>query len=169
MKLLLDDPDGYRQMLSSILWLAVYDACSKPVQRVTGRKWYRPTDHASSAIRFIFEEGSGSYFPKYIECLGMDAEAFRQKLVRTMYAQESLQHLPFGGLPDGAQKNFRFNHTYWLTEPHQKGDLYAALEQNRRNLEPSVVAHLDSFFGSDDGDQGATEDYSQGGLLTRPV
>lgn len=159
MKLLLDDTEGYRQLIFSVLWLAVYDACGAPVKRTPRGKWYRPTDHATDAIRFFFEEDS--YFAKYIECLGMEAEAFRNKLVRTMYSKEVMRHLPYGGLPENAQKNFRFNHTFWLTEQNQKGELYVALEQNRHNLGPGAIAHLDAFFGSNNSDQGTTaEDFS---------
>lgn len=155
MKLLADDTEHYRQLLASLLWLAIHDACQAPLKAPGKSNVYRPTDHALDAIRFIFNDKGGSYFNKYIECLGMEADAFRQKLIRTMYTQEYLQELPYGGLPVNAHKSFRFNHTYWLThESPQKGELNAVLRKNRRHLSPSIAASHDLPLGSDDVDQG---------------
>lgn len=120
MKIIPDSDDGYRQLIASIIWLSVYDSCSAPVRTTSKAKWYRPTAHAQSAIAFLFGDNCLSSFERYIECLEMDAESFRNKLLRAMYAQEGLRHLPYAGLPDNAAKSFRFNHTHWLV--NEKGE-----------------------------------------------
>lgn len=148
-----DDLDHLRNLLSSIIWLAVHDACTSPIKASERGRGQRPTDHAIDAIRFLFNQDNRSYFTKYAECLDMEADAFRSKLLRTMYAEDSLDHLPYGGLPKSAQKSFRFNHSYWLTqESPQKGELNAVIQQNRRHLDPGILASLNASFATGDGD-----------------
>lgn len=122
MKMFNDDIQGYRRLLTSVIWLAAYDACTEPVR--IGPKGFaaRPSNEAASAIRFIFDDYESSYFEKYLHCLNMDVGSFRHKMLETMYHRANLRPLPFGGLPKNAQRNFKFNHTHWLT--YGQGDMY---------------------------------------------
>ena len=109
-----DEISGYRKLLSAVVWLAVYDACSQPTKPSKKNK-QSPTDNASSAIRFIFEDNDRFFFKQYMRCLDMDPEAFRNRLVGLMYGGGSLENPPFNSLPHNARKSFCFNHTHWLT------------------------------------------------------
>jgi len=109
-----DDISGYRKLLSAVLWLAVYDACTQPPKPNRENKRF-PTDNANSAIRFLFEDNDRFFFKQYMRCLDMDPEAFRGRLVGLMYGDGSLEDPPFNSLPHNARKSFCFNHTHWLT------------------------------------------------------
>lgn len=141
-----DDTAGYKRLIASVIWLAISDSCVAPVKRISKNNRYFPQDKAFSAVRFLFEDNMGSYYRKYIECLGLDPETFRNKILRLMYAQKEFDDLPKHGLPLHARKNFRFNHTYWLTKQLNKGKLHAAFKQNRRNLTPSILEHLNDIL-----------------------
>lgn len=109
-----DEIAGYRRLLSSVIWLAVYDACSQP-SKPNRLQQQSPTDVASSAIRFIFDDHDRYFFKKYMRCLDIDPDSFRKRLVGLMYGKESLGETPFNNLPHNARKSFRFNHSHWLS------------------------------------------------------
>lgn len=111
MKLYLDNISGYRNLLSSIIFLAVHDACEEPVNRKKPSKQF-PSDDASSAIEFIFGDNR-PYFETYMLCLDIDVTAFRSKLMSVMYSDDLGVNL-YMVLPHNAKKSFRFNHSYWL-------------------------------------------------------
>lgn len=121
-----DEIDGYRKLLSSVVWLAVYDACSAPVHSTKAGK-PSPCEEARSAVRFLFSSDR-PYFNEYMQCLGMDVQTFRSKLLLAMYDDESSNEAPFERLPYNAKKSFRFNHSYWLRYTKQSADNTRASE-----------------------------------------
>lgn len=134
-----DEIDGYRKLLSSVLWLAVYDACSAPV-KATKAERTSPCEEARSAVRFLFSSDR-PYFNEYMQCLGMDVQTFRSKLLLAMYDDTNSDEAPFERLPHNAKKSFRFNHSYWLKYTKQCADPLSAkdwkYQDNTQIKEPS--------------------------------
>ena len=106
-----DQTQACRNLLATVIQLAVADACSHPLRR---RKGEEPdlshiTTSALTAMRFLFNEDL-SGLNEYATWLDFDPGQFRRKLQDTMYNE-------FAGLVNGFSEDqrtsFCFNYTVW--------------------------------------------------------
>jgi len=94
-----------RNLLASVVQLAVTDACSQPGDK--------PTVDALSAMRFLFDERY-SGLTEYAEFLDFDPGQFRQRLLTIMKDQWARE---VNGFAESQRRNFMKNFRYWQKHP----------------------------------------------------
>ena len=106
-----DQTQACRNLLATVVQLAVTDACSQPPKRRKDDTGVlsRITVDAITALRFLFDE-SVSGLNEYATWLDFDPGHFRLKLQETMYNNSPL---PVNGFESNQRRNFRYNYTTW--------------------------------------------------------
>lgn len=98
-----------RSLLSSVVLLAVADACSEPTSRRIKVGKPIPTDQYT-AMRFLFDK-TESGVDVYALWLDFDVDQFRERLLKTMANNGPLN---INGFTPLQRRNFRFNYGQWL-------------------------------------------------------
>lgn len=106
-----DQTQACRNLLATVIQLAVADACSQPPKRREGDNAVLShiTVDALTALRFMFDE-SVSGLNEYATWLDFDPGQFRRKLQDTMYNDSPLT---INGFESNQRRNFRYNYTTW--------------------------------------------------------
>ena len=98
-----------RSLLSSVVLLAIADACSEPTSRRIKVGKPIPTDQYT-AMRFLFDK-TESGVDVYALWLDFDVDQFRERLLKTMANNGPLN---INGFTPLQRRNFRFNYGQWL-------------------------------------------------------
>ena len=98
-----------RSLLSSVVLLAIADACSEPTSRRIKVGKSIPTDQYT-AMRFLFDK-TESGVDVYALWLDFDVDQFRERLLKTMANNGPLN---INGFTPLQRRNFRFNYGQWL-------------------------------------------------------
>jgi hypothetical protein len=98
-----EQTEACRQLMIGVVHLAVMDACLPPY---TNQKGLTIRAETKSAFAFLFGHGE-----VWLEYLDMDAQQFRDKLLKTMYGNEYT--LPIKDLTDLKKRCFKINHKLW--------------------------------------------------------
>lgn len=103
--------EASRRVLSSVVALAVNDACAMPVNKSGfGKKSkYQLTTDAFTAMRFIFDD-ERSGLDAYALWLDFEVKRFREKLLAIMNNHDAG---PVAGFDSERRRNFRFNYRQW--------------------------------------------------------
>lgn len=96
-----------RSLLSSVVLLAIADACSEPTSRRIKVGKPIPTDQYT-AMRFLFDKSGVDVYALWLD---FDVDQFRERLLKTMANNGPLN---INGSTPLQRRNFRFNYGQWL-------------------------------------------------------
>ena len=129
-----NDKRPYEKLMAAIINRAVLDMCIKPRGRKFTHRVVASGEGTSSirAIEFIFKNGTMAKV--YLELLGIDIEIFRERLLKTMYAPQSLgdKKILTKEISEGHKRAFRFNYNQYQIEEAKTAALKAEMEKWRK-------------------------------------
>lgn len=118
-----------RQLLATVVNLAIEDACKAP--------YVRPSIETITALRFLVGDTKTASVDNYLVWLDMEPQAFKKRLLEAMYAD---RHRSFS---DGQRRAFRANHHWYVSRLFQMDQIIEACEKHTEKQEEDEPQHLD--------------------------